>query len=119
MHTKLLLSVAIAVATLAAAPGLANAQTAQGGTPAIAAAGSPLIVPGAYLIGTVTRWDALAGVIAINGVDYPVSRNSRVDRDITVGHIVDVTSVTEHYGRAARNVAIRVRLAERGEDRAP
>lgn len=119
MNTKLLLSGALAVAALAAAPGSANAQTAPGGTPAIAAAGSPLIIPGAYLQGTVTRWDPLANVIAINGVNYPVGHDSRVDRDITVGHVVDVTYVTEHYGRAARNVVMRVRLAERPDDRAP
>ncbi len=116
MNTKLLLGGAIAVAALAAVPGLASAQTTQGGTPAIAAAGSPLIVPGAYFGGTLTRWDPVANVIAVDGVNYPVGHDSRVDRDITVGHVVDVTYVTEHYGRAARKVVMRVRKAERPED---
>ena len=119
MNTKTLLGGAFAVAALAAAPGLANAQATQAGTPAIAAAGSPIVVPGDYFGGTVTSWDPVARTIGIDGVTYPVGTISRVDRDITIGNVVDVTYVVEHYGRAARKVVMRARLAGRPEDAAP
>ena len=105
MTSKLLLGGALAVAALAAAPGLANAQA----TPPIAAAGSPLIVPGKYFDGIITRWDPTANTIAIDGVTYPVGADVKVGRDLTTGDAVDVTYVDEHYGRAARKVVIGVK----------
>jgi hypothetical protein len=106
MNTKLLLGGAIALAALAALPGSANAQANQGGTPAVAAAGSPIIVPGAYFNGVLNRWDPLANTIVIDGVTYPVGADVKIAPDLSVGEQVDVTYVTEHYGRAARKVII-------------
>jgi hypothetical protein len=83
----------------------AEAQQAQ--RPAIAAAGSPIVVPASYVEGTLGRWDARAGVIVVDGTTYPVLNATVVD-NLAVGERVVVTVLVEHHGPAARKIALGV-----------
>ncbi|MBM3507628.1 MAG: hypothetical protein FJX64_07910 [Alphaproteobacteria bacterium] len=103
---------AAAAGVLVAAPS-ANAQ--QGQRLAIAAAGSPLIVPATYVEGTLTRWDSAARTMVVNGASYPVV-DAKIMGNISVGERVIVTVLQEHYGPAARLVAMGVERVSPGNE---
>ena len=75
--------------------------------PAIAIAGSPLIVPGSYREGIVRAWDHAKGTITVDDKTYPVL-DAKVMRNLSIGDKVIVTLLVEHYGPAAREVALGV-----------
>ena len=54
-----------------------------------------------------TRWDAAAGTIVVDGTTVPVP-DAKIMDNVSVGERVIVTVLVEHYGRAARRLAIRV-----------
>ncbi len=98
---------AIRIACAAAVLLVGGAATAQQTAPrlTIAAAGSPLIVPGTYVEGVLTRRDIAANTIVVDGTTYPVL-DAKIMDNVSVGERVIVTVLVEHYGRAARKVAL-------------
>ncbi len=98
---------AIRIACAAAVLLVGGVATAQQTTPrlTIAAAGSPLIVPSTYVEGILTRRDVAGGTIVVDGITYPVL-DTKVLNNISVGERVIITVLIEHYGRAARKVAL-------------
>ncbi len=99
--------IACAAAVLLVASVASSAATAQQTPPrlTIAVAGSPLIVPATYVEGTLTQRDIAANTIVVDGTTYPVL-NAKILDNISVGERVIVTVLVEHYGRAARKVAL-------------
>jgi hypothetical protein len=95
------------------APPSADAQQAP--RLAIAVAGSPLIVPATYVEGTLTRWDGAAGTIVVDGVNYPVL-DAKIMDNVSVGERVTVTVLVEHYGPAARKIALGLERADGDDD---
>lgn len=97
-----LLAVTVLAATLPAV-----AQPRQAG---IAAAGSPLVVPGRYADGVLMVSDPAGKTITVGTETYSV-KHAYVASDLRIGEYVVLSFVFEHYGPAARKVVLHV---ERG-----
>jgi hypothetical protein len=95
-----------AVVLTVMAPSAANAQVNRSQTSNLAVAGSPLIIPAKYLTGVVTALDERARTITVAGETYTLGRSQL--RDIHVGDEVTVAWIFEHYGPAAKRVAVGV-----------